>query len=105
MPQLNFSLYDDRRVVRASVEADVADALLACLSADPETIGEFERAMNRFFAPEFAKTIRAGWTESHDGLRRQPWEASLSIDLPGRLLVSAAFRHREVERSRPLRCR
>ncbi len=86
MTQRHFRLFDDQQGVYAYVEPDVATSLTASLSADPESIEEFHRAMKRFFHPEFAQTVRAMWTETTlaDEIEL---DDTVLVDLPGRLIV------------------
>jgi hypothetical protein len=87
MSEIKLNLLDSHTLLTATIHGSVGDALVAALSAEPETIDELETALKRFNKSE---SIPASY------LRRQPrgpiddqaWDAGiLVIDLPARMVA------------------
>ena len=86
MPTVFFSLSDRSRRISAKVSERVAESLVGTLSADPETIEEFEWAMGRFFHPDFGDEIRSHWLAGN--CFTENGQSSISVDLPGRFIAT-----------------
>ena len=48
MSEIKLNLLDSHNLIIATVHGSVGDALVAALSAEPKTINELQRALNRF---------------------------------------------------------
>lgn len=80
------TLCDAERALHDTMPTQLADVVLAALSADPETLAELETAITRYDQPVgregFLQHMQAGLNESL-------WDAGLLlIDLPARLIVA-----------------
>ena len=88
MSEIKLNLLDSHTLLTATVHGSVGDALVAALSAEPETIDELETALKRF---QKCDSIPAS------SLRRQPrgpiddrpWDAGIMvIDLAARIVAN-----------------
>ena len=84
MSEVKIVLKDARRAIHATRHGGFADAVIAALSAEPETIEELEAAVERFEVPG-----ESGFFDSFSqGIDDEPYDAGLVvIDLAARLLV------------------
>ncbi len=85
MSEVRFIVRDARRTVSSTWHGSSADAAVAALSSDPETIEELEVAIERFMKP----WGDGGWFRCFGGsLNEEPYDAGLVvIDLAARLVV------------------
>ncbi|MEX2142010.1 MAG: hypothetical protein WD894_22275 [Pirellulales bacterium] len=84
MSEVRLIVRDVRRSLCGNVHGSVADALVAALSAEPETIEELQAAVVRFERPLHGPCL--AWF--HRGEDDTPWDAGLVIiDLAARLVV------------------
>ena len=51
MSEVKLNLVDAERGLHGTIHGSVADRCVAALSAEPETIGELEAALNRYIKP------------------------------------------------------
>jgi hypothetical protein len=85
MSQLRLNVIDADDAIYGTVDGSVADAVIAALSAEPETIAELECALERYIK-------RIDDRRLFDSFRRgecfEPWDAGvIIIDLPARLIA------------------
>jgi hypothetical protein len=80
------TLRDAERAVHDTMPTQLADVVLAALSAEPVTLAELETAIARYDQP----VHRAGFLQHmQGGLNESLWDAGLLlIDLPARLIVA-----------------
>jgi hypothetical protein len=85
MSQLTLTILDSRRAIHSQPHGSFACAVVAALSADPETIEELESAVVRFWAPAEYGGFFTGWPR---GVDDQPHDAGVCIiDLAARLVA------------------
>jgi hypothetical protein len=87
MSEIKLNLLDSHTLLTATVHGSVGDALVAALSAEPETIDELETALKRF---KKCESIPASSLRRHarGPIDDQPWDAGiLVIDLPARMVA------------------
>ena len=86
MSELKINILDAGGAIHGTLHAHLADAIVAGLAAEPETIDELEDAMARF-----AKRADNGrhLTGFIDGVDNEPWDAGIVIvDLAARILAA-----------------
>jgi len=87
MSEIKLNLLDSQTIIIATVHGAVGDALVAALSAEPETIDELEAALKRF---EKCETIPASSLSRHAryDIDEEPYDAGiLVIDLAARIVA------------------
>jgi len=87
MSEIKLNLLDSHTSIHATVYGSVGDALVAALSAEPETIDELETALNRF---QKCKTIPASSLTRREGreIDEMPHDVGiLVIDLAARIVA------------------
>lgn len=87
MSEIKLNLLDSHTSVTATVHGSIGDALVAALSADPETIDELEMALKRF---QRCETIPASSLNRYTGrdIDETPYDAGiLVIDLASRTVA------------------
>jgi hypothetical protein len=107
MSEVKLNLVDAEQVLHGTIHGSVADVCVAALSAEPETIGELEAALNRYIKPldscsHFAwfrsMAYLSTFNSSPDGTERfcsvrlaldtKPWDAGIVvIDLAARIVA------------------
>jgi hypothetical protein len=86
MSEIRINILDASRAISGTHHAQIADAIVAGLAAEPETIEELEDAMVRF--------ARRTGNERHlacfiDGINEEPWDAGIVIvDLAARVVAA-----------------
>jgi len=86
MSELKINILDASRAINGILHGSFADAILAGLTAEPETIEELEDAMSRF--------ARKADNERHldgflDGVDEEPWDAGIIfVDLAARVFAA-----------------
>ena len=88
MSEIKLNLLDSHTLLTATVHGSVGDALVAALSAEPETIDELETALKRFEKCESipASSLRR---QERGPIDEEPWDAGIMvIDLPARMVAS-----------------
>src|SRR6266478_408881 len=109
MSEVKLNLVDAKRVLHGTIHGSVADACVAALSAEPETIEELEAALARYIKPRdtnayfnwfssihcptnFFSVSSAESGPIHDfraALDTEPWDAGIVvIDLAARIVAS-----------------
>ena len=87
MSEIKLNLLDSQASIIATVHGSVGDALVAALSADPETIDELEMALKRF---QRCKTFPASSFKRYKrrDINETPYDAGiLVIDLAARIVA------------------
>jgi len=87
MSEIKLNLLDSHTLLTATVHGSVGDALVAALSAEPETINELETALKRFQKCESipASSLRR---QARGPIDEKPWDAGiLVIDLQARMVA------------------
>jgi len=86
MSEIRINILDGSLAVNGILHGSIADAVLAGLAAEPETIGELEDAMARFAKPADNKRHLAGFL---DGVNEEPWDAGIVfVDLAARVFAA-----------------
>ena len=84
MSQITMTIRDGCRAIHSDPHASFVQAAVAALSAEPETIEEFEAALARFVPPDRRDPL-SGWPS---GVCDEPYDAGVCvIDLAARLVV------------------
>ena len=87
MSEIKLNLLDSHTLLTATVHGSVGDALVAALSAEPETIDELETALKRF---QNCESIPASslHRQKRGPIDEHPWDAGiLVIDLAARIVA------------------
>jgi hypothetical protein len=87
MSEIKLNLLDSYTSIRATVHGSVGDALVAALSAEPETVDELEVALRKF---QRCRTIPASSLSRSAGreIDETPYDAGiLAIDLAARIVA------------------
>jgi hypothetical protein len=92
------NLCDDRRAVHGQLTSTLADAVVAALAADPETVEELEAAVVRWIDPVPREGLFATWSAGTEG--GVSGAGDLWIDLPARLIAVAPGRSLPAQRGR-----
>ena len=86
MSEIRINILDASRAVNGTLHASIADAILAGLAADPDTIEEVEDAMTRFAKPV---DNERHLVEFLDGINKEPWDAGIVfVDLAARVFAA-----------------
>jgi len=86
MSELRLNIIDARDAIHGTIHGSVADAVIAALSAEPETIAELEAALARFNKPTDDHTPFASFVAGKD---TEPWDAGIVVvDLAARIVAS-----------------
>jgi hypothetical protein len=108
MSEVKLNLVDAERVLHGTIHGSVADACVAALSAEPETIEELEAALARYIKPRDTNGYFTWFSAIHCAtnpgfssdesepvhsfrvaLDTEPWDAGIVvIDLPARIVAS-----------------
>ena len=87
MSEIKLNLIDAQGVFSGTLHGSVADAMVASLSAEPETFTELEAALARFIKPRTSFSLLANVTK-RDGLDEDPWDSGvIIIDLASRTVA------------------
>jgi hypothetical protein len=85
MSEIKLNLSDSVRTIHGTLHASIADALVAALSAEPETIEELEIALGRFIKPTSDASLLALFSNGEDS---EPWDSGIgTIDLAARIVA------------------
>ena len=86
MSELRLNILDAGRAICGAIHSGVADAAVAALSAEPETIEELQDAMTRFIKPVDDCPPFAAFDA---GTNDEPWDAGIIfIDLAARIVAT-----------------
>jgi hypothetical protein len=85
MSTLTLNILDCDQAVHGEPHGGFVEAAIAALSAEPETIGELQKALARFIKPEARHPFFAGWARR---VCDEPWDAGWCVvDLTARLVA------------------
>ena len=88
MSEIKLNLIDAQYIIHGTIHGSIADAAVAALSAEPETIAELEAALARYIKPITTIGPFSSFHESAE-IDKQPWDAGIVIiDLAARLVAS-----------------
>ncbi len=88
MSEIRINILDANRAVNGTLHASIADAILAGLAAEPETIEEVEEAMTRFARPVGGKPHLDQFL---NGVNEAAWDLGIVfVDLAARVFASEA---------------
>jgi hypothetical protein len=88
MSETKLNLTDAQHTINGTIHGSVADACVAALSAEPETIIELEAALARYHKPD-GDVGPFGWFWKASELDTVPWDAGIVvIDLAARIVTS-----------------
>lgn len=86
MSEIRINILDASCIINGILHASMADAILAGLAAEPETIEEVDNAMSRFAQPVENERHLA---EFSDGVNEEPWDAGIVfVDLAARVFAA-----------------
>jgi hypothetical protein len=86
MSEIRINIRDASRAVNGTLHGSIADAVLAGLAAEPETIEELEYAMTRFVKSVNNERHLAGFV---DGVNEEPWDAGIVfVDLTAQVFAA-----------------
>ncbi len=86
MSEVRLNILDSNGAINGTVHGGVADAVVAALSAEPETIAELETVLERFIKPVDDRTP---FSSFHAGANEQSWDAGIVIvDLGARIVAA-----------------
>jgi hypothetical protein len=108
MSEVKLNLVDAERVLHGTIHGSIADACVAALSAEPETIAELEAALARYIKLRDADGYFTWFTATHHpanfrspsdnsetghsfsvALDAEPWDAGIVVvDLPARIVAT-----------------
>lgn len=84
MSEVMLNIIDAHRALCGPLHGSVVDAVIAALSAEPETIAELEAAVARFIKPSIAANL---FSRFRSGTCQQAWDAGIvCVDLAARVL-------------------
>ena len=88
MSEVRLNILDRIGTINGTVHGSVADAIVAALSAEPETIAELETALGRFIKP---LDDQKPFSLFHGYANEQAWDAGIVIvDLAARIVAAAS---------------
>ena len=87
MSEVKLNVVDGQQILHGTVHGSIADACVAALSAEPETITELEAALARYVKPVDHGAFRSFRTRAE--IDTEPWDAGVVvIDLDVRIVAS-----------------
>jgi hypothetical protein len=88
MSEIKLNLTDAQHTINGTIHGSVADACVAALSAEPETINELEAALARYHKPA-ADVGPFEWFRKDLEIDKESWDAGIVIiDLAARIVAS-----------------
>jgi len=88
MSEVKLNLTDAQHTISGTIHGSVADACIAALSAEPETIAELEAALSRYQKPA-GDISPFGWFHKHSAIDAESWDAGIVIiDIAARIVAS-----------------
>ena len=87
MSMISLTVQDPKQSRYAVVDQDLAHAMIASLSADPQTISELQAALTRFIHPQIASELLSNWSLGTDSQNAN--EPICVIDLAACMVVSS----------------
>jgi hypothetical protein len=92
MSEVRLNIIDSKRVLQGTIHGSIADACVAALSAEPETIRELEAALARYIKPTGDAAEQTGPFASFcsaSEVNTEPWDAGVvMIDLAARIVAA-----------------
>jgi hypothetical protein len=87
MSEVKLNLSDAQRTISGTTHGSIADACVAALSAEPETIAELEAALARYNKP-VGDIGPFAFFHQHSTIDEEPWDAGIVvIDLAARIVA------------------
>jgi hypothetical protein len=84
MSEVRLNVIDAKAVINGRIHGSIADAVVASLSAEPETIAELEVALGRF-----SKSDHSPFASFRSGEDSRPWDAGVVIvDMAARIIAA-----------------
>ncbi|MDQ3172560.1 MAG: hypothetical protein M3Q91_02480 [Acidobacteriota bacterium] len=88
MSEIKLNLTDAQHTISGTIHGSVADACIAALSAEPETITELEAALARYNKPA-GDISPFAWSRKDPEIDKESWDAGIVIiDLAARIVAS-----------------
>ena len=88
MSEVRLNIIDCEGAIHGTVHGSVSDAVVAALSAEPQTLIEVEAAMARFIRP----TEQRPFLSFKAGVNDEPWDAGVVlVDLAARVVASESL--------------
>ncbi len=87
MSMISLTVQDPKQSRHAVVDEHLAHAMIASVSADPETLSEWQAALTRFIHPQIASELLSHWSLGPGWQKAQ--DPICVIDLAGRMVVSS----------------
>ena len=88
MSEVRLNIIDCEGAIHGTVHGSVSDAVVASLSAEPQTVIEVEAAVARFIRP----TDQGPFVSFKPGVNDEPWDAGVVlVDLAARVLASESL--------------
>ena len=88
MSEVRLNIIDYEGAIHGTVHGSISDAVVASLSAEPQTIIEVEAAVARFIRP----TDQGSFVSFKPGVNDEPWDAGVVlVDLAARVLASESL--------------
>lgn len=89
MSEVNLIIIDCNRAIQGEAPCFLADAAVAALTAEPETIAELETALERYIKPVEDKVPFASFHDCTNAIDTQPWNSGvIVIDLASRFVAA-----------------
>jgi hypothetical protein len=89
MSEVNLNLIDAERILHGPIHGSVADACVAALTAEPETIAELEISLARYIKPLRGDVNHFGSFVASSHVDINPWDAGIVIiDLAARVVAA-----------------
>jgi hypothetical protein len=91
MSEVRLNLIDSQQILQGTIHGSIADACIAALSAEPETIGELQAALARYRKPIEDASEQLGSFPSFcstSEINTEPWDAGVVlIDLAAQIVA------------------
>jgi hypothetical protein len=88
MSEVKLNLIDTQKILYGITHGSIAEAAVAALSAEPDTVAELEAAMGRYIKPSPDSGAFVGFASGSE-IDEQPWDAGIVIiDLAARIIAS-----------------
>ena len=86
MSEVMLTIIDAQRALHDTQHGSIADAIVAALASEPETIEELEVAVTRFIKPTSERSLFASFFK---GVNEEAWDAGIVIvDLAARIIAA-----------------
>ena len=88
MSEIKLNLIDTQNMLHGTIHGSVADAVVAALSAEPETIAELQAALERYIKP-IDKASPFALFHADSRIDERPWDAGIVVvNLAARIVAS-----------------